>query len=116
MDKTVSSSNSGLTRDMSGTLPYTGIQLDVLNPQLARYFGLKNVTGLLVKRIDPNSPGIRAGVEAGDVICKANDVPMISRRKWDHELRENRDAAIKLQIIRHRRSQILILTLATNEF
>ena len=106
------SSNGGLMSYIPGTPPYTGMTLDVLNPQLARYFGLKNSTGLLVKSIDPNSPGIRAGVQAGDVICKANDVPMTSRSKWNHVLRENRDAAIKLRILRNRQPQTLILTLA----
>ncbi|MEO6966784.1 MAG: PDZ domain-containing protein [Acidobacteriaceae bacterium] len=114
IDKTFSS-NGGLMSYVPGTAPYTGIEVDVLNPQLAHYFGLKNVPGLLVKRIDPNSPGIHAGVEAGDVICSANDVPMISRSKWNHALRENRHAAIKLKIIRNKRTQILILTLAANK-
>ncbi len=109
------SSNGGLMSYIPGTLPYTGMTLDVLNPQLARYFGLENSTGLLVKSIDPSSPGIRAGVQAGDVICKANDVPMTSRSKWNHALRENRDAAIKLQILRNRQPQVLILTLAAKK-
>ena len=98
-----------------GTPPYTGITLDVLNAQLARYFGLKSSTGLLVKSIDPNSPGLRAGVHAGDVICKADEVPMTSRSKWNHALRQNKNAAIKLQILRDRQPQTLILTLAASK-
>jgi serine protease Do len=109
------SSNGGLMSYIPGTPPYTGINLDVLNPQLARYFGLKNSTGLLVKSIDPNSPGVRAGVQAGDVICKADDVPMTSRSKWNHALRQNKNAAIKLQVLRNRQPQILILTLAASK-
>ena len=109
------SSNGGLMSYIPGTPPYTGITLDVLNPQLARYFGLKNSTGLLVKNIDPNSPGLRAGVQAGDVICKADDVPMTSRSRWNHALRQNKNAAIKLQIMRHRQPQTLILTLAASK-
>jgi S1-C subfamily serine protease len=109
------SSNGGLMSYIPGTPPYTGITLDVLNPQLARYFGLKNSTGLLVKSIDPKSPGLRAGVRAGDVICKADDVPMTSRSKWNHALRQNKNASIKLQIMRHRQPQTLILTLAASK-
>jgi S1-C subfamily serine protease len=106
------SSNGGLMSYIPGTPPYTGITLDVLNSQLAHYFGLKNSTGLLVKSIDPNSPGLRAGVQAGDVICKADEVPMTSRSKWNHALRQNKNAAIKLQILRDRQPQTLILSLA----
>jgi S1-C subfamily serine protease len=109
------SSNGGLMSYIPGTPPYTGITLDVLNPQLARYFGLKNSTGLLVKSIDSNSPGLRSGVQAGDVICKADDVPMTSRSKWNHALRQNKNAAIKLQILRDRQPQTLILTLAASK-
>jgi serine protease Do len=109
------SSNGGLMSYIPGTPPYTGITLDVLNPQLARYFGLKSSTGLLVKSIDPNSPGLRAGVQAGDVICKADDVPMTSRSRWNHALRQNKKAAVKLQIMRHHQSQTLVLTLAASK-
>ena len=68
-----------------------------------------------MKSIDPNSPGVRAGVQAGDVICKADDVPMTSRSKWNHALRQNKKASIKLQILRDRQPQILILTLAASK-
>jgi serine protease Do len=109
------SSNGGLMSYIPGTPPYTGITLDVLNSQLAHYFGLKNSTGLLVKSIDPKSPGFRAGVQAGDVICKADEVPMTSRSKWNHALRQNKNAAIKLQILRDRHPQTLILSLAASK-
>lgn len=109
------SSNGGLMSYIPGTLPYTGITFDIMNSQLARYFGLRNSTGLLIKSIDPDSPGLRSGLLAGDVICKANDEPMISRSRWNHVLKDNRHDAIKLQILRHRRPQILVLTLAASK-
>jgi S1-C subfamily serine protease len=70
---------------------------------------------LLVKSVDPNSPGLRAGVQAGDVICKADEVPMTSRSKWNHALRRNKNAAVKVQILRDRHPQTLILTLAAKK-
>ncbi|MEO6828379.1 MAG: PDZ domain-containing protein, partial [Acidobacteriaceae bacterium] len=106
------SSNGGLMSYIPGTLPYTGIVFDVMNSQLARYFGLKNSTGLLVKSVDPNSPGLRAGLRAGDVICTANDAPMSSRSRWSHVLKDNRHDVIKLQILRDRQTHIVLLTLA----
>ena len=109
------SSNGGLMSYIPGTLPYTGIIFDVMNQQLARYFGLSNSTGLLIKSVDPNSPGLRAGLHAGDVICKANDAPATSRSRWNHILKDNRHDVIKLQILRHRQTQILLLTLAANK-
>lgn len=108
-------SNGGLMSYIPYTSPYTGITVDVLTPQLAQFFGLKNTTGLLVKSIEPKSPGARAGVQAGDVIRRANDAPMTSRSKWSHALRENRHDAIKLQILRNRQPQTLLLTLAASK-
>lgn len=109
------SSNGGLMSYIPYTAPYTGITVDVLTPQLAQFFGLKNTTGLLVKSIDPKSPGERAGVQAGDVICRANAVSMTSHSRWSHALRENRHEAIKLEILRNRQPQVLLLTLAANK-
>lgn len=109
------STNGGLMSLIPGTPPYTGITVDVLTPQLANFFGVKGTTALLVKSVDPNSPGSRAGLQAGDVIYKANDAPMTTRGKWSHVLRENRHEAIKLQILRNRQSMVLLLTLSASK-
>ena len=109
------SANGGLISHIPGTLPYTGILFDVMSPQLALYFGLQNSTALLIKGIDPDSPGARAGLHAGDVICRANDAPTTSRHRWNHILKNNRHEAIKLQILRDRQTQVLLLTLAASK-
>lgn len=105
------SSNGAIIGLIPGTAPYTGIVLDPLNSQLASYFGVKS-TGLLVKSVDANSPGSRAGLQAGDVVLKVNGKPMSSRGKWAHIIRQNRHDALKLDIFRDRRPQTLTLTLA----
>jgi S1-C subfamily serine protease len=109
------SANGGLMSYIPGTLPYTGIMLDVMNPQLAHYFGLRGSTGLLVKSVDADSPGARAGLQAGDVICKANDAPIHTRSEWGHVLKDNRHESIKLQVLRNRQRQTLLLTLAASK-
>lgn len=109
------SSNGGLMSYIPGTPPYTGLELDLMNPQLSRYFGLKDSTGLLVKSVDANSPASRAGLQAGDVICKADDVPMTSRSRWSHALRQNRHEAVKLLILRDRHPQTIVLTFAASK-
>ncbi len=47
---------------------YTGVELDAMGPQLAAYFHIQPGTGLLVRSVDTNSPGARAGLHAGDVV------------------------------------------------
>lgn len=109
------SADGGLMSYIPGTPPYTGISFDVMTPQLAHYFGLKHSTGLLVRSVDPESPGARSGILAGDVICKANDAPTDSRSSWNRVLKDNRHDAIKLLILRERQKKIIVLTLAATK-
>jgi serine protease Do len=109
------SSNGGLMSYIPGTPPYTGLDLELLNPQLAAYFGLRNKTGLLVKSVDAGSPGAHAGLKAGDVLCAANDTAMTSRSRWNHILRENRHDAIRISILRHGQHRTLVMTLSASK-
>lgn len=108
------SSNGAIMGLIPGTTPYTGIVLDPLNPQLAAYFGVTG-TGLLVKSVDADSPGSRAGLLAGDVVLKVNGILMNSRGKWAHIVRENRHDALKLEIFRDKQPRTLTLTLAATK-
>lgn len=92
---------------------YTGVEVDTLGPQLAQYFGLKDNAGLLVKSVDRNSPGSRAGIHAGDIVLKVDDVPMTTRSKWQHVLHENRNSLLLLQVQRDR--QPLTLTMSIHD-
>lgn len=48
---------------------WTGISIQTLTDNLAKYFGLpKNTKGVVITQIERNSPGERAGLEVGDVI------------------------------------------------
>lgn len=47
-----------------------GVTIQSLTPQLAEYFGAKN--GVLVSRVEPDSPAAAAGLKAGDVITAVN--------------------------------------------
>jgi serine protease Do len=51
-----------------------GLTMEELNKQLGEYFGAPNGRGVLVKRVERESEGEKAGFKAGDVIVKvAND-------------------------------------------
>jgi serine protease Do len=53
-----------------------GIMVQEVTAPLARSFGLKQPQGALVSRIVPDSAAARAGLQAGDVILKANGQPI----------------------------------------
>ncbi len=80
---------------------YTGVELDPLGSQLAEFFGISDETGLLVKSVDSRSPGERAGLRAGDIVLKVDDVPMTSRSKWQHVVHADRNRLLLIQIQRN---------------
>ncbi len=53
---------------------WTGLQVENLNPLVARYLGLRRVRGVIVTDVEKNSPGERAGIRPGDVILRINGV------------------------------------------
>ncbi len=91
---------------------YTGVVLDAMEPQLAGYFHIHPGTGLLVRSVDINSPGARAGLHAGDIVLKVDDVPMTSRSKWQHMVHANRNSLLLVEI--QRESQPVTLTMSVH--
>lgn len=51
---------------------YIGVYLEQLNPDLSKYFGVPEGRGLLVSRINADSPAEKAGLKVGDVIIAAD--------------------------------------------
>jgi membrane-associated protease RseP (regulator of RpoE activity) len=80
-----------------------GVSVDELTPQLAAYFGVKN-GGVLVTGVTDDMPGSRAGLKAGDVITKVNDVSIHSREELVRQLREvKEDGQVSIAIVRDKK-------------
>jgi S1-C subfamily serine protease len=63
-----------------------GIQAENLSGQLGAYFGAPENEGVLVREVTPGSPADKAGIKAGDVIIKANGMPVHSLADLHEEL------------------------------
>jgi serine protease Do len=50
----------------------TGLHYEAMSMLAARYLGLKSRHGVVISKIEPNSPAARAGLEVGDVIMGIN--------------------------------------------
>jgi hypothetical protein len=94
---------------------YTGIDLDPLGTQLAEFFGIPIDTGLLVKSVDPRSPGERAGIHAGDIVLKVDDVSMTSRSRWQHVIHADRNRLLLLQLQRNGKPLTLTMSVHTTQ-
>jgi serine protease Do len=51
---------------------WTGLEIQALNRNIARYFGLKRTDGVIITDVAKNSPGEKAGIVMGDIIIEIN--------------------------------------------
>ena len=105
-----SSFGSGFLSALGMNPAYTGLELDMLGPQLADFFGVHDGQGLLVKRVDDNSPGSIAGLRAGDVIVQVNGRTMATTSQWFRVIHANRGKQIQLTVVRDRKESVVTMT------
>ncbi len=90
---------------------WTGLQLQSLDEQMARYFGLSEPTGALVSNVAPDSPARRSGFEAGDLILKYQGRPVRSAGSLQSQLDDLRPGErIRFEILRDNRLLTITLT------
>ena len=90
--------------------PYTGLSLEAVTPQLGEFFGVQSGAGLLVRSVDANSPGMAAGLRAGDVVVKVDQATMTSEAEWAKQMHERKGQAVEVLILRDRQEQTLTIT------
>jgi len=86
---------------------YTGLQLDAMGWQLARFFGVHSGHGLLVRRVDDNSPGAAAGLLAGDVIVRVNGKTVSTTGQWERALKSSQGKPVDVTVMREHKTQTL---------
>ena len=53
---------------------WLGVRIQEITPDISKSLGLKNEDGVLIAMVNPGEPAEKAGILAGDVILKFNDV------------------------------------------
>ncbi|MGD0796336.1 MAG: PDZ domain-containing protein [Acidobacteriaceae bacterium] len=89
---------------------YTGAMLEKLTPQLASFFGAPGRAGLLVRSVEANSPAAQAGMQAGDVVVRADAHPVASTSDWAKAIKLSRGKPLTITVLRDKKEQTLTLT------
>jgi len=91
---------------------YMGVHLRRLNDELADYFGRKMDAGVLILKVEKDSPAEKAGLLTGDVIIGMGKQE-ISKPEDIHEFLDDRKGGdkIELTIVRHRKRRMLTVEL-----
>ncbi|HEX7361610.1 MAG TPA: PDZ domain-containing protein [Bryobacteraceae bacterium] len=92
-----------------------GIECEPLDNQLAKYFGVSH--GVLVRSVDQDSPGEKAGLRAGDIVTMFGRQSVSSPKDVTGILRANRSGKpIPVTVTReHRQMQMTIKPSANGE-
>jgi serine protease Do len=68
-------------------LSWTGLFLQDLDKELARYLKIPEDKGVIVKDIEPDSPAITAGIHKGDIILALENIPIRSVDDYQQALK-----------------------------
>jgi serine protease Do len=63
------------------TRGWIGVQIQPVTPEIAESLGLKNAAGALVAEPQKDSPAVKAGIHAGDVILTVDGQPVANARE-----------------------------------
>lgn len=87
---------------------YLGIVLQELNPDLAPYFSVKTGEGVLIIRVEKDTPAEKAGLKAGDVIVQMGE-KTVKDADAVHEVLADlkKGDAVAITVIRHGKREIL---------
>jgi S1-C subfamily serine protease len=93
-----------------GQRTYIGIDLQELDADLSGYFQTKPGSGVLVTRVEPDSPAYQAGMKSGDVITEFNGKRITSAddlRDAVNNVEEG--SSVNVSILRHGKEQKMVV-------
>ena len=94
--------------------PKLGLTVHELTPELARGYGLTEMSGLVVVDVEGNSPASEAGIRPGDLIVEIDQVPVRDLDRFNKIISGYRDGDTVLFLVK-RRGTTLYLTLRVTE-
>jgi serine protease Do len=98
------------------TRAYLGINPQEISPELSTSLSLDEITGVLVSRVEKNTPAEKAGLLAGDVILEVNNQKIDDVAKFRIVIADSPiGVRVPLKIIRDGRERTVQVTLTNRE-
>jgi serine protease Do len=92
---------------------WLGVQMQPVTPQLAKAMGLSSTNGVVVNKVEPDSPAAKAKLQQGDVITAFNGQTIKTGRDLAMHVAGTRaDTSAKLTVWRDGKEQTLDVTVA----
>lgn len=95
---------------------YLGVNLVELTPELREHFGVREEAGVLVSKVEADSPAEKAGIKVGDIITSVGG--KATKTSWDvrAQLRGiEQEQAVPVEVSRNGRAQTLTATVTVRE-
>lgn len=102
----------GLTGRADQTQKKLGMQAQDLTPELAKLFDSQQHKGVLVTDVAVGTPAMKAGLQRGDIIIKANDQPVASTSDLETAVDAARNTGqLKLEVTKKGKPTIIVIDL-----
>jgi serine protease Do len=91
---------------------YMGISPQEITPELKASFNLPDISGVLVAKVEDNTPASKAGLKNGDVIVEFNQKSVPSVAKFRIAVAESKvGSSVPVKIIRDKKEKVLSVQL-----
>ena len=100
----------GLYGLVGGSRRRIGVSTSPVGKQLAEFFGVPQGAGVLVNRVEDDSPAARAGIKAGDVIVEADGEAVRNVGDLTRALGRKTEGEVTLNVIRDKKQRTIRVT------
>jgi membrane-associated protease RseP (regulator of RpoE activity) len=95
---------------------FLGVQLLPLTDELRGHFGVKGGIGVMISKVEKDTPAAAAGLRAGDVLVAADGSPVSSPAGLLRAIRGKKDGdPVKLEVVREGKKRTLEARLTVRE-
>jgi membrane-associated protease RseP (regulator of RpoE activity) len=95
---------------------FIGVRPLEMTPELRTHFGAPGEAGVLIAKVETDSPAARAGIQVGDIVTSADGEKVERKRDLVRAIRRKKEGdTVRIELVRDRASKTLTVTVAERE-